>query len=235
MRLALIADLHGNFTATQALEMALRRLTFDKLICLGDLVGKGPSSDLCFDWAFANCDHIIGGNWDYGLGNKKFPKDGFYWEQLGEHRLRKLKNLPQEWHFSQGKNRLRCIHGRPIMDELLGSKTDNKDFEALLHDGTQSYNLLAYADIHRQLLRTVKAAHIINCGSVGNPLGVGNVSFALLEFFEDDAYSISYHSQPYDIQSALDEAINKPDQPHQSEYLKEIETAVYHKRFKELL
>ena len=46
MRYALIADLHGNRPATQALERDLNRTRPDKVFCLGDIVGKGPSSDL---------------------------------------------------------------------------------------------------------------------------------------------------------------------------------------------
>lgn len=232
MKLALIADLHGNYTATLALEAALRRVRADKIICLGDIVGKGPSSDRTFDWAFAHCDSIIGGNWDYGIGDRHFPRDGFYWKQLGERRLRMLRALPKEEYIACAGNHLRCIHGRPIMDELLGSKTDNKDFEALLSANGIQHNILAYADIHRQLLRTVHGGQIVNCGSVGNPLGIGRVCFATLEFYEDGAYSVGFHNQPYDWQAAIEEAKAQPDLPFLAEYLYEIEHAVYVKRIK---
>lgn len=233
MKIALIADLHGNFTATLALEAALQRIHADKLICLGDIVGKGPSSDRCFDWAIANCDVIIGGNWDYGIGEKKFPRDGFYWEQLGKNRLLRLRSLPKEYTLEHGHNRLRCIHGRPIMDKLMGSKTENKDFERLLRTNEKHYNLLAYGDIHRQLLRTVQGGQIINCGSVGNPLGVGNVSFATLELHEDNSYAVCFHSIPYDRQTAIDEAKAQQGLSFLSEYLHEITHAEYVKRHKE--
>jgi predicted phosphodiesterase len=83
MRIALVADLHGNWPATQALERDLPRRQVDRVYCLGDVVGKGPSSDRTCDWAFANCDLILGGNWDYGVSYRQFAPDDFYWEQLG--------------------------------------------------------------------------------------------------------------------------------------------------------
>ena len=77
MKIALIGDLHGNYVATQALEKELRRLQVDDVWFLGDAVGKGPSSDFTFDWAHAHCSLILGGNWDYGVGHKQFPADGW--------------------------------------------------------------------------------------------------------------------------------------------------------------
>ena len=49
MTIALVADLHGNMTAVQALERDLVKRKADAVWCLGDLVGKGPSSDRTFD------------------------------------------------------------------------------------------------------------------------------------------------------------------------------------------
>ena len=51
--IALVADLHGNWPATQAVEQDLIRRGIQRVWCLGDVVGKGPSSDKTFDWARA--------------------------------------------------------------------------------------------------------------------------------------------------------------------------------------
>ena len=40
MRIALIADLHGNRPATLALDRDLDRMQPDRVLCLGDIVGK---------------------------------------------------------------------------------------------------------------------------------------------------------------------------------------------------
>ncbi len=43
-RVVLIADLHGNLPALEALEQDLNRRGLKEIWCLGDIVGKGPSS-----------------------------------------------------------------------------------------------------------------------------------------------------------------------------------------------
>ena len=75
MRIALVADLHGNRPATLALERDLARTQPDRVLCLGDIVGKGPSNDFTFDWAMQHCEIVLGGNWDFGVGKKQFSPD----------------------------------------------------------------------------------------------------------------------------------------------------------------
>ena len=77
--IALVADLHGNWPAVQAVERDIRARGIQKIWCLGDLVGKGPSSAETYDWAMANCEVVLLGNWDEGIGRKQFPRDEFYY------------------------------------------------------------------------------------------------------------------------------------------------------------
>ena len=51
MKVVLLADLHGNMTATRAMEQELDRIGPDDVWFLGDAVGKGPESDQTCDWA----------------------------------------------------------------------------------------------------------------------------------------------------------------------------------------
>ena len=46
MKIFLLADLHGNMVATEAMEKELDRIQPDDVWFLGDAVGKGPDSDL---------------------------------------------------------------------------------------------------------------------------------------------------------------------------------------------
>lgn len=222
MKLALIADLHGNYTATLALEKALSKLNIDKLICLGDIVGKGPNSHHTFDWAFKHCDNIIAGNWDIGLSNKRYSNDSFYWNQIGDERLNKLKKLPLEYHFEYAGLRIRCIHGRPIMPKLLPSDAPKEKFEPLFNVDGKSFHIVAYADTHRQMLRTLSCGYIINTGSVGNALGVARLSFCTIDIADDGSYSIAFHSSSYDKQAAAMETDAYDNMPYKEEYLQEL-------------
>ena len=44
-RVAIISDIHGNVPALEATLRDIRRRAIARIICLGDLVGKGPHSD----------------------------------------------------------------------------------------------------------------------------------------------------------------------------------------------
>ena len=100
MRIALVADLHGNRPATLALERDLARMQPDRVLCLGDIVGKGPSNDFTFDWAMQHCEIVLGGNWDFGVGKKQFSPDQYYWDQLGTSRMERLCRLPLSMSWS---------------------------------------------------------------------------------------------------------------------------------------
>ena len=115
--IALVADLHGNWPATQAVAADIQSRGIKKIWCLGDIVGKGPSSPQTFDWAVQNCEIILLGNWDEGIGKRQYPKDGFYYEQLGEERMRVLPTFPYEHVCWISGRKMRLFHGRPTMPE----------------------------------------------------------------------------------------------------------------------
>ena len=54
-KIAMLGDLHGNLTATLAMEKALKDYHVDEIWFLGDAVGKGPQSRETCDWVRANC------------------------------------------------------------------------------------------------------------------------------------------------------------------------------------
>ena len=76
-KIAMLGDLHGNLTATLAMEKALKDYHVDEIWFLGDAVGKGPQSRETCDWVRANCTRFVGGNWDYGIGGKRFASEEF--------------------------------------------------------------------------------------------------------------------------------------------------------------
>jgi len=228
MRIALIADLHGNRPATLTLEKELDRLQPDRVFCLGDIVGKGPSSDFTFDWAFANCDLILGGNWDYGVGHKQFPRDDFYWQQLGPKRLEKLCALPLEHHMTFSGRKIRFFHGRPVMPNLLTVISDKDALQPYFEDGR--FDCVVYADAHRQSLRTMTPGMLVNTGSVGNALGEPRCCFALLEGEEGQENApieFRLRQVDYDRDAAVRDALAAPEVPNIEFYIREIQTGLY--------
>ena len=135
MRIALVADLHGNRPATLALEQDLARMQPDRVLCLGDIVGKGPSNDFTFDWAMQHCEIVLGGNWDFGVGKKQFSPDQYYWDQLGTSRMERLCRLPLEYELVLSGRRIRLFHGRPLMEKLIPVQGDISLIEPFFLDG----------------------------------------------------------------------------------------------------
>jgi len=231
MQIALVADLHGNRPATEALERDLALTKPDRIYCLGDIVGKGPSSDYTFDWAQANCDLILGGNWDYGVGNRQFPADDFYWEQLGERRLKVLRELPLEHEMLFCGRRIRLFHGRPIMPRLVMAISDRELIESYFQDAQGGrYDVVVYADMHRQAMRTMTPGLWINTGSVGNGLGEPRCCYAILcgeEGAHSAPFEVRFRQVDYDRAQAVRDAKAAPRVPRIETYIREIETGLY--------
>ena len=231
MRIAVIADLHGNRPATDALERDLDRNRPDKIYCLGDIVGKGPSSDYTFDWAMARCDLVLGGNWDIFVGYKSFEPDSFYWEQLGEERLNTLRELPLETTITLSGRRIRLFHGRPTMAHLIHAHDPKEEILPLFTDiNGDACDVAGYADAHRQALRSVSDRVLFNCGSVGNALGRPACCYAMLEGGEDDPaapFTIQMIQIPYNRDQAIRDAEAAPQVNRIDSYINEVKTGRY--------
>lgn len=230
MRIALVGDLHGNRPATLRLEQDLELMKPDRIICLGDVVGKGPSSDFTFDWAFANCEAIICGNWDIGVARKAFPKDKAYWDQLGPRRMQRLLELPREMEITLSGRRIRLMHGRPVMRELLRVHSPAEELEKLYFPRPgEEFDVVGYADAHKQSLRTVKHGLVFNTGSVGNALGMPMCCYALLEGGDtkETPFEIRFRQLEYDREEAIREAKANTDIPRIETFVRELETGIY--------
>ena len=230
-RIALIADLHGNRPAVEALEKDLALRGADRVWCLGDLVGKGPDSVFTCDWAKSNCEVILQGNWDIGVARRAFPNDRFYWEQLGNERLRWLEQLPREYRCRISGSRVRLIHGRPVMDPMLFIEDDRERLEAYFEADCDT---LIYADTHRQGLRLLGTGkRLVNTGSVGNGMGLNQVQYCLMEGEADSAAGMplvfSFPTLPYDHERAARDA-EVPGLYGKEAYIREVNTGIYSRK-----
>lgn len=67
MHLAVISDVHANLEALQAVLADIDRRGIRQIICLGDVVGYGPSPCECIDLVMQRCEVTLCGNHDQAV------------------------------------------------------------------------------------------------------------------------------------------------------------------------
>ncbi|MCD8132104.1 MAG: metallophosphoesterase family protein [Lachnospiraceae bacterium] len=229
-RILLLGDLHGNMTATMAMEQELKELSPDEVWFLGDAVGKGPENAEACDWVREHCQYFVGGNWDYGIAGDW--EAAFYKRQLGEERLKWLRELPMELELTVSGICFRVFHGRPVTPQFQGF-TDEEIISGYFQANGKTYGGLISADTHRPYIRSLQAGYVINTGSVGNSHGVAKAHALLIEGVKDSVreapVTFSILSVPYDNEAEAAVAMRYPDMPRQEAYISEIRTGVYSK------
>lgn len=230
-RIAMIGDLHGNLPATRAMAEELKKIGPDELWFLGDAVGKGPDSAATCDWVRNNCDVVIGGNWDYGVSGKGFPHDAYFWDQLGDERLKWLAGLPRETELTLSGLRLRVFHGRPVTPILQGYDSSEALAATFTREDGECFDGAVFADSHRPFFRSLHEGYIANTGSVGNSMGVVRAHGLVLEgewnAGKPSALYCTILAVPYDNEAAAEDARRSPDLPCREAYIREVLTGYY--------
>jgi protein phosphatase len=237
-RIALISDIHGNMPALEAVLADIERRSIGRIICLGDLVGKGPDSVAAVDFCAARCEAVIRGNWDDGMATAPDPSPSLLWhrERLGPDRLAYLASLPNCIDLALSGHQIRLLHASPFgvyrrihqadPIEKLESMFENTEFTG--YDSVP--DIVGYADIHSAYVRTWRHRMLFNVGSVGNPLDMTLACYAILEGADRHGpLSVAIVRVPYDIERAIAgaEAVGMPEL---EAYAKELRTAVYRGR-----
>ncbi|WP_407305573.1 metallophosphoesterase family protein [Desulfosporosinus sp. SB140] len=237
-RIAVISDIHGNMPALEAVLEDIRSRTINRIVCLGDLAGKGPSSAETVDLIKEHCEVVIKGNWDYYLADQK-GKEALIWHQdkLGAERLKYMRELPIYQEFYISGKLLRLCHASPndLFHRVYLSTEQSERLK--LFEPTPTLNLEAdvvgYGDIHGAHIDHFEGKTIFNVGSVGNPLDMPQASYGIIEGrLNDDnkgPFSIALVRVPYDIDLAINQA-GLTDMPEKQEYINELKTAIYRGR-----
>lgn len=233
-RIAVISDIHGNLPALEAVLSDIKKRSISKIICLGDLAGKGPSSSDVVDLIKINCETVVKGNWDFYITEQESEMLSWHQTRLGFDRLKYMKELPIYYEFHMSGKLIRLCHASPN-DIFHRTHLNTEAAERnKLFDPTVSLDrysdVVGYGDIHGAHIDNFDGKTIFNVGSVGNPLDITQASYGILEgdyeSMEESSFIISLVRVPYDIELAVKHAM-ETDMPDKEAYILELRTASY--------
>lgn len=236
-RLAILSDIHGNMPALEAVIEDVERRGIERMICLGDLVGKGPDSDKAVDRIRSICQTVIRGNWDDFMP-KPTDNEIIAWHRarLGQERLDYLRTLPFALEFRMSGKLVRLFHASPRSVYERIQPWDSIDKRMSLLDpsertpSTELCDVAGYGDIHNAYVQHLSGRLLFNTGSVGNPLDMPQASYAIMEgeLDTDEAapFSLQLVRVPYPVERAIQDAV-EADMPDLENYVQELRTGRY--------
>lgn len=236
MRLGVIADVHGNLPALEAVLARLAGLSVDRIVNLGDCASGPlwPAETVRLLRATAmghvrgNHDRALGAASPDGLG----ASDSFAWRNLDAEARGWLAGLPFEIEVGGA----RCFHASPkdddtyLLDAIEGGRlvaAGPEAVETLIATAASADVILCGHSHQPRLLRLDNGTVVINPGSVGNPAyhadhpsshvsesGAPHARFAVVTLTERVA--IEHHAVAYDWEQAARraEANGRPDWAH---------------------
>ncbi|MBI1294091.1 hypothetical protein GC175_03920 [bacterium] len=199
LRLAFVADIHGNLPAFEATVTDIQAQTPDAVYLLGDLVNRCPwnnevmalVSDLGWPSVQGNHDLVIGTlNTPDGppafVVRDRYPVIHWTWDQLHPESRAVLCSLPQDIYLDNLPGpALRLTHGIPGNCFVgITPDTPSERIERTLSSVRQPIYISAHT--HRPLDRQVDGKRILNGGSVGMPYnGDPRAQYLILDLVTD--------------------------------------------------
>ncbi len=179
MRIALLADIHGNLVALETVLQEIARESVDKIICLGDVAVLGPQPHEVVDrLRQLECPVILGNTdaWLLAPPKTKILNNEIFrtitsWcaEQMTSedqsylHTFSPLLELPLD-----KERKLLCYHGSPrSFDDVIAAITSDIEVKRML-DGSMAAVMVG-GHTHIQMIRRYEDAYLVNVGSVGLP------------------------------------------------------------------
>jgi putative phosphoesterase len=199
MRILLVADIHANWPALQAVAAE----PFDVCLCLGDLVDYGLDADPCIAWVREHCQHFVRGNHDHCVAQNVLVsgRTGFKFltgttravtrERLDEEGLRFLSQMPVTKLVTLDNTRFLLVHASP-RDPLDEYAPPDLDFWTRRLQNVDA-DVICVGHTHAPYVLEVGDKLVINPGSVGQSRdGDPRAAFAVIEDYKVDLKRVEY-------------------------------------------
>ena len=234
MTIALIADIHGNLAALEAVLDVLGVELPDEIVCLGDVAAMGPQPREVLRRLHGLGCSVVMGNADAELldpasmettnDDARKYVDMTHWgaAQLDDADREFISSFQPTVALSLGSSgSLLCCHGSPrSYDDIINATTPDDELDSMIagHDPT----IIAGGHTHIRMLRVYRGREIVNPGSVGLAyqfFSDGSVrvppwaEFALLLQSDTGEVSIDFRRVSYDRDATVRAMIER-EMPH---------------------
>ena len=187
MKILLVADIHANWPALQAINE-----TFDACLVLGDIVDYGTEPGPCVDWVRRHATFAIRGNHDHAVVQSVEARGGsglkglaavtrpLQRQLLDKSQLKYLSRLPVTQSFCLDNLNFLLVHATPRdpLDEYLPNEVGA--WREVLHSVDADVVCVGHTHIPFEL--DVDGIRVINPGSVGQPRdGDPRCAYAVIE------------------------------------------------------
>ncbi|MEO8286380.1 MAG: metallophosphoesterase [Chloroflexota bacterium] len=213
MRLAVMADIHGNVAAFEAALDHAASQNVDRIVLAGDIINGAPDSYKCWQMAKSLGCPILRGNHERYVAHFDTPQAHPIWktEQFaplhwtvaqftGEER-QEIADLPLQLRLEDAPDIL-LVHASARNDnDTIMAHTPDAEIASMFEGVTEKYIVRAHNHVGRVHLWDNR--FIISNGSVGWALdGYTTAQYLVMEQ-RRDGWKITQHSVPYDVESTL--------------------------------
>lgn len=201
MRIAVVADIHGNSFALEAALEDIAKQDVDETVIAGDLVNLLPNVRQTWDLLKTTDCHLLQGNHEYyvytvgtpGLPpvwqSERFQPSRWTAQQFSEAERAEMQALP--WYYSRPGLLITHASERSLFDSVWPDTTEE---ELQTFFPTTEASLIVRGHNHNWFERGWNARKVVTVNSCGQPLG-GDIDASYAILTEDDAGSWAYEKR----------------------------------------
>lgn len=213
MRIAIIADIHGNLAALEAVLGAVEAMRVDQLIVAGDVVDGAPDSAACWERVKQLGCPVLRGNheryvFDFGTeraapewATPQFAPLHYTRRTLTAEQIAGMAAAPFSW-TSPDAPGLLVLHASLRSDaDTIAPHTPGARIDQMFA-GTEA-DLIVRSHNHICSTRDWRGKRIITTGAVGLPLdGEPRAQFCTVTL-TSAGWQVEHHAVPYDVAATL--------------------------------
>ena len=212
MRYAVVADIHGNLPALEAVIDAMPAV--DRWLCAGDIVGYNPWPADCLarirelnaTTVMGNHDRAVASDTGFRFNSMAAAGVTYARGELNDDAIAWLDGRPNRQTVADGE--ILLVHGHP---EDPDRYTYPKEFEPAMLEGDARVTITGHT--HVQGVREFDEGVVMNPGSVGQPRdGDPDAAFAVLTIDDAGRIDVDTHRVAYDIDRVVD-AVEEAELP----------------------